>query len=136
MARPVGTEIVKWDVRRMIQTTQAALNFAMKDTAAKMQNYVQNQLSKPYPPASSPGNYPHIRTGQLKAGVYVSGTTNGIRVYSQAQHGVYLQWGTENMEPRPWATKMLRAQDWSAEVKKAARAYMARTGYGPKGRKK
>src|SRR6185436_10705844 len=124
MARPVGTEVVSFDVRRAIKATQAAMAQGFREVAADMAVYLDRQVSRPYPPASKPGQYPHIRSGEFAEGVTITGTVNGIRVYSAAPHGIMLQTGTVNMDPRPWATKLLNARDWEALVKKKARAHM------------
>lgn len=136
MARPKGTLIVAFDPSVAIRTTKAALAAANLQVAGEIQADIQRKSARLYPPASKPGQYPRMRTGEFNTGVYVSGTANGIRVYSEAPHGVHLQYGTKNMEPRPWATKSLESRDWGARVQKLAAAYMERTGYGPKGRMK
>lgn len=55
---------------------------------------------------SSPGQYPRSQTGRLKASVRMELPTDAGRavgvVGSNAIHGMFLEFGTSSMEPRPW----------------------------------
>lgn len=58
--------------------------------------------SKPYPPASKPGQAPRKRTGNFVAKVRIVRTTNGARLVCWAPYSGFLQHGTKFMRPRPF----------------------------------
>lgn len=69
---------------------------------------MRNNLSTDYPPASSPGEFPHRRSGNLQAEVHVEKPGPLVRrIGSSAKHAAYLELGTRKMAARPWAIKSL-----------------------------
>lgn len=62
-------------------------------------------LSTPWPPPSSPGNDPHLRTGNLmrsyRAKVLKNRNGAELTIYSSVDYAVYLEYGTRYMLPRP-----------------------------------
>lgn len=68
---------------------------------------VTRSLSTGFPPASSPGDPPHHRSGDLRRSVFDRVTesrpgrfegTVGVR----AEHGIHLEFGTRRMAARPF----------------------------------
>lgn len=79
------------------------------DTAADAIASRQRQfLSTPYPPASTPGESPHRRSGDLKSNVQVVKPGPLVRqIGSNTPYAAFLEVGTSKMAPRPWALKSL-----------------------------
>jgi hypothetical protein len=63
---------------------------------------VREAISKPYPPASSPGNPPHRRTGALWRSIFATEGNDRVTVAASEPHGEYLQRGTRRMAARPF----------------------------------
>ena len=66
--------------------------------------HLQTKVSVPYPPASTPGEYPHMRTGEFKQSVQKEVIGLEGRVGSNAPKAAWLEFGTPRMSPRPWLT--------------------------------
>lgn len=62
------------DVVRMVDARMGKI-------AAQMRDEIEQELSTPYPPASNPGEPPHLRTGGLKASVFSSRIKAGEYVW-------------------------------------------------------
>lgn len=123
MARPRGQVIVHYDVAEVAEASGRAFDKAARQVAGEIEAYMQAKCSRPYPPASKPGQYPKIRSGEHVSGIHVTGTRNGVTVYAEALHSLFLEHGTVNMEPRPWADRALNARDWMARIAKLARQF-------------
>lgn len=68
------------------------------------------RLQEPYPPASSPGESPHLRTGELAGEVEVRQPADLEReVAWTSDHAMPLEFGTVNMGARPFATPAAEA---------------------------
>lgn len=65
MARVTMNSRFVGDVVRMIDARMGKI-------AAELRDEVEQELSTPYPPASKPGEPPHVRTGGLRAAVFYS----------------------------------------------------------------
>lgn len=79
----------------------------------------QDLLSETYPPASEPGNVPHMRSGRLRQEVEYtlierSDNYPTVVVYSTAPYAEYLEYGTFKMEPRPIWRWLL--DEWLGEI--------------------
>lgn len=118
-----GQVIVKYDLRAVEEASGRAFDRAAAQVAKEIEAYIQTKSSRPYPPASKPGQYPRVRTGEFVGTVNVTGSRRGIFVRSPVPHGRFLEEGTVNMDPRPWATKALNARDWMSRIAKLARQY-------------
>lgn len=59
-----------------------------------------------YPPASSPGNPPHRRTGAFQQSItHETRKRSGqpaVRIYAGVPYGEFLETGTSRMAARPW----------------------------------
>jgi len=76
---------------------------------------IRRRLNVPYPPASSPGESPHRRTGNLQRSAEVGAVRQpGKRTVNVlTPYGKYLEYGTVKMLPRPFvrpATDEVRAR--------------------------
>lgn len=74
-----------------------------------------------YPPASSPGEPPAIRTGTLKASVHSEkekpGTWLIVAGGDDAYYAVFLEYGTEKMVERPFMRPMVAKLEKEANKK-------------------
>lgn len=61
-------------------------------------------VNQSYPPASTPGEPPHKRTGNLLSRIDHEFDNDGLvgRVGSNLDYARFLELGTEKMEPRPY----------------------------------
>jgi HK97 gp10 family phage protein len=66
---------------------------------------VREAINKPYPPASSPGNPPHRRTGALWRSVFATEAKDKVTVAADAPHAEFLERGTRRMAARPFLDK-------------------------------
>lgn len=70
-----------------------------------LQTKVRENVAKPFPPASSPGQYSHKRTGEMQAGYQRSVSVGAERivgrVYNTVKHAAYNEFGTIKMAARP-----------------------------------
>ena len=68
-------------------------------------------LSRPYPPASKPGEPPRRRTGRLVRSLNyrVRRRPLGVSLGADAPYAGFLDEGTRRMKPRPFAMRALRA---------------------------
>jgi len=97
-------------MQRMEAQYDARLGRAAEIVAAKQREFINT----PYPPASSPGESPHKRTGNLQAKVAVTKPAPLVRrIGSSAFYALFLELGTRKMAPRPFLLKSLMetAQD-------------------------
>ena len=64
--------------------------------------YTQRSISIPFPPASSPGNPPHLRTGKLKGSVRYEYSVKQLELIADIEYAKFLEFGTWKMAPRPF----------------------------------
>lgn len=83
------------------------LHRAMRKSLEFLVDQTKHGLRTPYPPASSPGEFPHRRTGALQQSIRV-GVIDARRRAVTGQFGsdldyaTYLELGTSRMAPRPF----------------------------------
>jgi len=73
---------------------------------------IQMLISKPYPPASNPGNPPARRTGNLRSGYKAKVVKGQLSLAVQndtADYWKFLEFGTSKMRPRPHVRPSMRA---------------------------
>jgi HK97 gp10 family phage protein len=103
---------VKIDTQKTRVALERALAPAMERAADYMVGVTKIMISTPYPPSSTPGDPPHMRTGDLMRSIqqnkrgrtYVisAGTDGGTASYAS-----YLEYGTSKMAPRPFMRPMI-----------------------------
>lgn len=92
------------------------LKAGMSEVAEHHCELTREAISVPYPPASSPGNPPHLRTGNLASGIahsqtadeeYITETFTFDRPGGDPHVPTYLEEGTPNMAERPYVKPMI-----------------------------
>lgn len=92
-------EIVRVLPERTRRATEAAADDIVQD--------IQEHWSGHYPPASSPGQSPAVRSGNLDSSIRAQPIDDGFTQMispdlQQAPYGLFLEEGTTNMAPRPY----------------------------------
>ncbi len=111
-----------WEIRR-------AIGDIMENVAASIVRKIKADLNTPYPPASVPGEAPHKRTGNLRASVdyWINRRSLEVEigVNVNAPYWEYLEFGTVNMDARPFLRTNIVKNAMAAQrriEKEAARA--------------
>jgi hypothetical protein len=92
-----------------------------KQIAEEIKEDARTRVSEAYPPASEPGTPPHRRSGNLMEGIYsVAAVDDGeksvsIHCGTDVFYGVFLEQGTERMDPRPMWEGL--QEDWEARAR-------------------
>lgn len=82
---------------------------ALDELTDKTLDYGRRLLSIPFPPASSPGEAPHRRSGQLqRSGGVMPAEKLHRELRFTAEWAIYLELGTSKMAPRPFMRPMAR----------------------------
>jgi phage gpG-like protein len=63
---------------------------------------------KGFPPASSPGEYPAIRTGRLRGSINYEVTDNSVTIGSNMPYSIFLRSGTSKMARRKMSDNALQ----------------------------
>lgn len=118
----VGRIVTKFQVKKAKKVTNNAFNKALKEVAAEMEKAMKSQMKKRYPPHSRPGGIPHVGpNANLRNSIRVTASRGSIKVRS-VNYGVFLETGTSNMRPRPWARRILftptRQKKWANKIAK------------------
>lgn len=95
--------------------------------ALTIENHSRRSISEGYPPASIPGEPPHVRTGALRNSVTheVGDFEEIARIGTNLPYGRHLELGTKHMPARPWLRRAF------AETRAAvARIFEAAAGRG------
>lgn len=125
MARPAGQMLEAIDAERGTKIPRSVWRTAVEQVRGELEEYVKNACSKPYPPASTNGNYPNLRTGEFVDGLSVvySEEAAAFRLYSKTHdnHGRFLAEGLRDGTTRPYGPLAAQAKDWSARVTRVAR---------------
>ena len=83
------------EVRRWLKAVGVASEAAFKNMSR-------------YPPASSPGEYPAIRTGRLRASISHVVTSNSVTIGSNMFYSIFLRMGTSKMARRKMSDDALK----------------------------
>lgn len=79
---------------------------AMQEIVDTVRDDIQESISTPYPPPSSPGDPPHMRSGELEASIESDVRREGNEVVGTvtctAPYGAELERGTSEMPARPF----------------------------------
>lgn len=96
----------------------AIIEPVMRDLGYEIVADIQEQISIHWPPASSPFNPPHLRTGELHAGVTFdyeqTGSTYVLSITSNMFYSLFLEYGTDRMIKRPYMLPAL--EHWTPLV--------------------
>ncbi len=92
-------------------SVDGSLQKAMDNTASAMTKVLQFRLSKPFPPPSKPGRYPHMRRPRkgLRSSTTVKREGRSLYVHVR-QYGIWLETGTERMAARPFIRRTIHDQ--------------------------
>lgn len=110
---------LKWYGGQRTWEIRSAIADVMEKAAAHIVRKIKADLNVPYPPASSPGEAPHKRTGNLRASVdYWLNRKRlevEIGVNVDAPYWSDLEFGTVNMEARPFLRTNIMKNVYAAQ---------------------
>lgn len=69
-----------------------------------------------YPPASAPGAWPNIRTGNLKGSIRTEVTSDSMTIGSNMRYSIFLRTGTSIMARRKMSDNALQAGIKAAQL--------------------
>lgn len=96
----------RWTGGRAPWIVRNAVADGMERAAIRVKRAIRAKINIPYPPASSPGDPPHRRTGTLRREIdyWVNRQTLIIKIGPSvdAAYGIGLEFGTVKMEARPF----------------------------------
>lgn len=115
-ANPNRIRNIKFTTNRQIKRTRTAMAKARRQVAKEMTTELKKLISAPYPPASKPGNPPHMR----RPGVGLRAKTEVVArgkdlVVKTTQVGIWLEGGTRKMAARPFIERTIGKQRRSWE---------------------
>lgn len=91
------------------------VDYIAEETGVDMQNHILEEMTAPKSgrmygthQASAPGEYPAVWFGELFDSITVKKTPRQVRLIVNAKHGVYLEYGTVHMAPRPFIAPAAR----------------------------
>ena len=90
---------IVFDVPRLVRATEEGRRKALNEFAAYLTNGLRGRISRPGPPRSKPGTYPHVDSGELHSTTEFQRVADQVRLRT-LQYGLYLQSGTINMARR------------------------------------
>lgn len=97
---------VRWNGGPLRRQVRKLLADGLEDCGRITKFHLKKVLNVPYPPASSPGEPPHRRTGTLRDAqdFKVNRTTLKLEIFTgeTAPYWVFLEKGTAIMDPRPF----------------------------------
>lgn len=109
--------------RKVLGVTRNALAKARKQVAKEIQADIRKKISKPFPPASTPGSHPHSRRASgLKVNVFVKNEGRDI-VVRVPQYGIWLEGGTSRMRARPFIARNVFQKRWAKRLTNLARKF-------------
>lgn len=109
MASATRPRLIKFSTGRIIRRTRTAQKKAFDQIRVEMTEAIRKTIKTPYPPASTPGTPPHMRTGFLKDNTGAGGKGRTI-VIRTPQYGIYLEGGTPKMAMRPFILPAIHDQ--------------------------
>lgn len=109
----VNVKTVYSRIDEILATAPKKIDEINYDAAYEMRNYIESHWSGFYPPASSPGNPPAVRSGRLNRSLRIvphrRGKIIGYRLIAETPYSGYLEQGTEKMAERPFLKPAARA---------------------------
>lgn len=96
----------KWFGNLFKSKVDRAMDRRFEECGVVIARHARAIVGVAYPPASSPGNPPHRRTGRFQRSItYQVGRKSGqpkVRIFAGVKYGDYLNDGTSRMAARPW----------------------------------
>jgi HK97 gp10 family phage protein len=98
-----------WHGDEFLAAVRARLASNLGDAGEMLADEMAASVGQPYPPASSPGDEPHRRTGNLQASITSELDAEALRVTvgSPVEYALYLELGTHRMAARPFVYRAL-----------------------------
>jgi len=93
---------VDWQGDKALHDLEKELQKNMEQAADYLAQKTQEAIATPYPPASSPGNPPHLRSGDLQRSVHPVLMPNSFKVVADMPYALMLEFGTSKMAARPF----------------------------------
>lgn len=90
---------VEMNTTAIMRDLRGRVDKGVKAVAEASKTYMRYLLQEPYPPASAPGESPHLRTGHLQDSCYMTRLSGGAantvtyRVGNDAEYAVELEYG-------------------------------------------
>jgi len=108
-----GLDEVLRQFETLPENLEPAITRGLTKAAAEAVEQIQESISTSYPPESFPGMPPHLRSGALRRSVRIE-NVEPMRVTmavggegTMAPYAAYLEFGTSEMEPRPFIQPIL-----------------------------
>lgn len=102
----MNTVRITWRGPQLTAQLKAAVQEALDESIQRVVAEAKELVSEPYPPASSPGNPPHKRTGRGQEAIGWTSLPRKLEAYLtvalEGFHMVFLDLGTRHIAPRPW----------------------------------
>lgn len=112
MAEEFGNARFRWNGGSAPWVVRSAIADGMERAAVNVRRAMRRRINKPWPPASRPGQSPRRRTGNLWRSVTYKINRQTLEIWigpgEQAPYGLYLEYGTKRMAPRPWMFRGLK----------------------------
>lgn len=103
---------IKWFGNLFKSKFDREMERRFEQCGAVVSRHAKQLVGVQYPPASSPGNPPHRRTGAFQQSItYEVRKRSGqpaVRIYSTSPYGDFLNDGTSRMAARPWRQRSYR----------------------------
>lgn len=97
---------INWMGEQWLRNFGTKAKRAAEKLAQELLVETKRSISTPYPPASTPGHPPHLRTGKLRGSLYTrvwKGRDGWVAtVGSNLNYSYWLEFGTRRMRPRPF----------------------------------
>jgi len=105
----MASYLSKWMGGEFLRKFEKEYANNLKRAAVHLSNETKKALSDPYPPASTGGEEPHRRTGELRRSITweVDERLLKGRVGTNKIYGRFLELGTSEMEKRPFLVPTL-----------------------------
>ncbi len=134
LALMAGDTVVAWNAPAVLAAVEAAALVGLREAGEASAKVFKGRIDTAYPPASSPGEPPHKRSGALGRSVSfhvdsVGGPTLHVGVFPGAEAESYarlLQGGTGRMRPRPFLAQIAVTSLANAAVERAVAAALRR----------
>ena len=96
----------EWHGDELLKIIESEMQKRLATAAEAVRAEAVRSIRTPYPPASTPGNPPHSRSGAsgLLGSVFydVNSAKREAIVGTPLKYGLYLELGTKRMAARPW----------------------------------